>query len=153
MSVRTLFVTLTVGSFISNIALAAEQKILFNYDHVKFKGYTVCDIYCGQKYTDPPVSNMIKEGWKIVSSSPKEAIGKDTRIIGDETFSCSCVGTQYVLQKDDTPVPFADPKKESANKEVELLKKEIELLKQENNLIKQENENLKEQMKSKHKKK
>jgi hypothetical protein len=64
-------------------------------------------------------------------------------------FNCTCIGTQYVLHKDD---PASTPKPETPSKNEELLKKENNLLKKENDLLKQENETLKAQFKPKTKK-
>jgi hypothetical protein len=135
---------LVIGSFFStNISLAsAEQKIVFCVESIKYKSVTgseTCQIFCNSKYGQYEIDSFLSDGWRIVSSSPKEAIPSDV-------FDCICVGTQYVLQKDE-PIP------DVPNKEVELLKKENDLLKRENDLLKQENENLKVKLKTKQKKK
>ena len=157
MMIHILFLSLFVSSlFFTNISSAAEQRMLFNVESISYKkdtGSYMCQLACTTKYTDPPLEKMLTEGWHIVSSSPKEAIGEDDRVSYGKyghAYGCTCKGTQYVLQKND-PVSATQSAVPSQN-EV-LLKKENELLKRENDLHKQENENLKEQLKQKQKKK
>ena len=153
---RVLFITLAAGSlFVTNVAMAAEQKVIFELESTKARGSSqhTCAIECENfpkagKF--PKVAEMMKAGWRIISSSPKEVIQEDYRTVVDLVYGCTCVGTQYVLQKEE-PAPV--PKVETSNKEIELLKKEIELQKQEITQLKQENENLKTQLKPKQKKK
>lgn len=158
MTFRTLFVSLAVGSlFVSNVVMAAEQKIVFVVDYFKLRGSKTtaekCERSCSVKFNTGKLEPLTSTGWKIVSSTSKEAICVDDWAVAPGyplTLGCSGIGTQYVLQKDD---PILEPKAEVPNKEVELLKKETELLKQEIALLKQENENLKAQLKPKQKKK
>jgi len=120
--------------------------------------------------SDPDAKSLLSEGWKIVTSSPKEVIGEYywyTPCNGCQPHGCTCIGTKYILQKDG-PAPKVEisnsegaaldknkrtglhsPKVETPNNELELLKKENESLKQEITLLKQEIENLKNQIKSK----
>ena len=135
----------------ATLSHAAEQKIIFNAESVRYKsGTDNCQEICGRK-SDPPAESFMKDGWKIISSGQKEIIGSEywyTPCSTCEPHGCTCIGTQYVLQKDD-PAPL--PKVETSNKEVELLKKENDLLKQEISLLKQENKKLKSKPKSKKK--
>jgi hypothetical protein len=90
---------------------------------------------------------LVSEGWKIVSSSPKEVIGEDYRYVPCNTcepHGCTCIGTEYILQGE-RPAP----KVETTNNDLDLLKKENQVLKQEIKLLKHENENFRNQIKSK----
>jgi len=160
MTVHKLIVLFVAGSLFVATAAFAEQKIIFKVDSFKLRGSRTtsdrCQSACNAKYGyDGDVDTMIKEGWRIVSSNSKEAVGIEDWSPDPSipiTRGCTCLGTQYVLQKD-PPAPTPVPKVETPSKEVELLKKEIELQKQEITLLKQENETLKEQLKPKQKKK
>ncbi len=112
---------------------------------------------------------FLSEGWKIVSSSPKEVTGEQYWYVPCNTckpHGCICIGTEHILQKDE-PAPkietksnvFDTPGKdnrtvlqpvkvETSENALDLLKKENDLLKQENALLKQENETLRSQLKS-----
>jgi hypothetical protein len=158
MTIRNVLGPLVVGSLLFvNVASAMEQKIVFTVDSFKLRGSKAtvekCARACRVKYGDGKLEPLLADGWKIVSSTAKEAVCMEDWAVfpGDPLVQgCSGVGTQYVVQKDD-PAPVA--KVETSNKEVELLKKENDLLKQEIALLKQENENLKNQIKTKQKKK
>jgi uncharacterized small protein (DUF1192 family) len=158
---RTLVVSLAVGSFFATNPVYAEQKIIFGLETIKHQKDTKpasCELLCSYKDAKPGVDELIKEGWKIVTTSPKEIIASELQTHYFDypngtrkslIYGCDCVGTQYVLQKEEiAPAPKVD----TQNKEVELLKKETELLKQEIALLKQENETLKAQLKPKKKK-
>ncbi len=160
--------------FTATLLQAAEQKIIFNTEKIEHKSGTnskKCQDICSRK-SDPDAKSLLSEGWKIVTSSPKEVVGEYywyTPCRGCEPHGCTCIGTEYILQKDypapkvETPNREVDaqdknkrtelhaPKVETSNNELDLLKKENELLKQEITLLKQENENLKNQIKSKQK--
>ena len=158
MTVSKFLVGLSLGSlFVASLSHAAEQKILFKADSIKYRsgtGESVCQERCDRRSKD--INALISNGWRIVSSSPKDVIAAEYAYVSCSTckpLGCTCVGTEYVLQKDDPPTPTPEPKIEAPNKEMELLKKEIELLKQEISLVRQENENLKDQLKTQHKKK
>ena len=150
---KPLITALAVSTLsIVSIAWASEQKVIFELESTKSRGVSrhTCDSECTiipKIGRFPKASELLKDGWRIISSSPKEVIQVDYTTVADLTTGCTCVGTQYVMQKDDPP------KSDVPSKEVELLKKETELLKQEIAVLKQENENLKAQIKPKHKKK
>jgi hypothetical protein len=156
--------------FTATFLHAAEQKIIFNTERIKYESGTaakMCQDKCTRK-SGPDAKSLLAEGWKIVSSSPKEVIAETYKYTPCNTCSphgCTCLGTEYILQRD-APAPKVEtlnhepvvldknkqtglqaPKVESSNNELDLLKKEIELLKQENTLLKQQNENLKNQIK------
>lgn len=111
---------LLIGSF-----AYAEQKIVFSMESIKTRGYTSegCVGICSKKYAEIPLEQLTANGWKILSVSPKELIGKTDE---DKDFpaTCTCIGNQYLLQKEDN--------------DSNLLKKEIELLKKENEMLKTE---------------
>jgi hypothetical protein len=156
---------------IATLLHAAEQKIVFKTEKIEYKSGTSskkCQEICSRK-SGPDTKSLLSEGWKIATSSPKEVIGEYywyTPCNGCEPHGCTCIGTEYILQKDDpapkveTPNSEVDaldknkrtrlhtPKVETSSNELELLKKENELLKQEITSLKQENENLKNQKKS-----
>lgn len=134
-----------VSFFSTNIVLAAEQKIIFNVESLKTNvSQSSCTRDCS-KYNDESVSELMNKGWRIVNSFPKEAIG-----LVDHRYNCMCVGTQYVMQKDDpTPVMASNV----PSKAEELLKQENDLLKREISVLKQENDSLKAKIKPKQKKK
>ncbi|MDP2279333.1 MAG: hypothetical protein Q8K51_14035, partial [Nitrospirota bacterium] len=109
---------------------------------------------------DCRLDSLLSEGWLIVSSFSKETIVVDwtsesgwAPLMGQNIvkyYGCSCVGTQYVLRKEDKST-MANSK--ISGKEVDLLKKENELLKKENEMLKLENERLKGKLKAKQKSK
>jgi hypothetical protein len=149
MKTSALFITLIICSlFASSVSFATEQKVLFNVESIRYQpGTGNCQSICNSKYNDPPLKTMLDQGWRIISSSPKEAIGSNYWFLPAKygrSHKCTCIGTQYILQKD-APVPVAKPDVPSKNEE--LLKKENELLKRENNLLKQEIKNLKDKLK------
>ena len=153
MNIRFLLISLLIFSFFAtNISLAADQKIIFNVESISYKsgtGADDCQYACERYDRDPPLNELRAQGWRIISSSPKEVIGRDYRYfeyLDSKPHGCTCKGTQYVLQKD-------DPKPDVSIQNEEFLKKENELLKRENELLKQENENLKDKLKLKKKKK
>lgn len=144
MKVNTLCASVLISSLlVTNISLAgAEQRMLFNVESISFESGTgsyECQAACKAKYNDPPLEQMLAEGWRIASSSPKEAIGINYwyEASSNRTYGCTCKGTHYVLQKS------------GADQSAEWLKKENELLKRENALLKQENEYLKDRLKQK----
>jgi hypothetical protein len=151
---------------------AAEQKIIFNTEKIEYKSGTSskrCQDMCSRR-SDPDAKSLLSEGWKIVTSSPKEVIGEYywyTPCNGCQPHGCTCIGTEYILRKD-SPAPKVETSNNEVdaldknkrtglhvsevatlNNELDLLKKKIELLKQEYILLKQENENLKNKLKSK----
>ncbi|MGA7826611.1 MAG: hypothetical protein WCA04_03065 [Geobacteraceae bacterium] len=157
--------------FTATLVHAAEQKILFNAESVKFEsgtGSERCRDKCNRK-SGPDAKLFLSEGWKIVSSSPKEVTGEQYWYVPCNTcrpHGCICIGTEYILQKDE-PDPkietksnvFDTPGKDNrtvlqpvkvvtSENALDLLKKENDLLKQENALLKQENETLRSQLKS-----
>jgi hypothetical protein len=160
--------------FTATLLQAAEQKIIFNTEKIEYKSGTSskkCQDICSRR-SGPDAKSLLSEGWKIVSSSPKEVIGEYywyTPCNGCEPHGCTCFGTEYILRKDD-PAPKVEtpnseldaldknkrtglhaPIIETSSNELDLLKRENELLKQEIRLLKQENENLKNQIDSKQK--
>ena len=161
----------SIFHFTATLLPAAEQKITFNTEKIEYKSGTSskrCQDICSRR-SGPEAKSLLSEGWKIVTSSPKEVIGEQywyTPCNGCQPHGCTCIGTEYILQKDD-PAPKAETSNSEVddldkNKRIELpapnvetpinardLKRENELLKQEIRLLKQENENLKNQMKSK----
>jgi hypothetical protein len=158
--------------FSANLLHAAEQKIIFNAESIKYEsgtGSKQCQVKCSRR-SGPDVKSLLSKGWEIVSSAPKEVIAENYWYVPCNTcepHGCTCIGTEYILQSD-APAPKVEntinepdapdknkqsgllaPKVETSTGELDLLKKEIELLKQENTLLKQENQNLKNQIKSK----
>ena len=127
-----------------NTLQASDQKVVFCVESVNYKsgtGADACQGACNANYGSLQIDSVLSDGWKIVSSSPKEASGIDCSLSGNSGCGCTCVGTQYVIQKDNHAPIVTTP-----NKETELLQKEIDLLKQ-------DNENLKDKLKSNKKKK
>lgn len=140
-----LFIVVVFVLFISNSIQAAEQKIIFSLETVSSKRNL--NHVCQQVCTNPSLSTlksenveeMLNKGWRIVTSQPKEVPELDG--------TCSCNGTQYVLQKDDPE----DVKSDLSSQKEQLLVKENALLKQQVDLLKQENGSLKAQLTIKHK--
>jgi hypothetical protein len=153
---------------------AAEKKIVFNTESIKHEsgtGAEWCQDKCSRR-SGPDVKSLLSEGWKIVSSSPKEVIGEQYWYVPCNTCSphgCICIGTEFILEKDgparkmeaqSTVVEAPDKETrtvpapagvEAPKDELDLLKKENYLLKRENELLKQENETLRNQLRSKQK--
>ncbi len=138
--------------FTAPLLQATEQKIIFNTKSIEYKtgtGSMRCRDRCNKK-SDPDAALFLSKGWKILSSSPKEVIGEEYRYVPCNTcepHGCTCIGTEYTLQRDDPP-----PKAETPSNERDLLKNENDALKQEITLLKQEIEKLKNQIKSEQKK-
>jgi len=153
---------------------AAEKKIIFNTESVKYEsgtGSERCQNTCSRR-SGPEVKSFLSDGWKIVSSSPKEVIGEQYWYVpcnSCQPHGCICIGTEYLLAKDG-PSPKAEtrstavnapdrvnqtvptpPTVETSKDELDLLKRENDVLKQENALLKQENETLRNQLRSKKK--
>ena len=156
---------------LASLVQAAEQKSIFNTESIEYKsgtGSKRCQEKCTRK-SGPDIQSLLSEGWKIVSSSRKKVVEEEYWYVPCNTcepHGCNCIGTEYVLQKDE-PAPIADktvatadtrdnnqqsevsaPKGESSITELERLKNESVLLKQEISELKQEIEKLKNQIKS-----
>ena len=121
-----LVLVLLVGLLVSTSAYA-EQKIVFGLESIKYKGFTAedCQNDCGKYYQSIDIEETTSSGWKILSVTPKELHFNST-----ENYACTCVGSQYILQKEETT------KVDLTQREIKLLKKEIELLKNENTALK-----------------
>ena len=151
---------------------AAESKTVFNTGKIEYEagtGAERCRDKCWKK-SGPDVQSLLSEGWKVVSSSPKEVIGEHYSFVPCNTckpHGCVCIGTEYLLQRDE-PAPRIDakgnagdkrdndgrlavlpPESDSSKHELDLLKKEIELLKRENASLKHEIEILRNRLGSK----
>ncbi|MRR20367.1 hypothetical protein EG827_09270 [bacterium] len=129
---------------------AAEEKIIFNTESIEYKsgtGAKKCQDMCSKR-SGPDAKAFLSAGWKIVSSSPKKEIAEQYWYVpcnSCEPHGCTCIGTEYLLQKDQTVVPLG----ETSHIDRETLKNESDLLKQEIKILKQEIEDLKNQIKSK----
>jgi hypothetical protein len=150
---------------------AAEQKIVFNTEKLKYESGTgpkQCQDKCNRR-SGPDVNLLLSEGWKIIGSSPKEVVGENYRYAPCNTcepHGCVCIGTEYVLRMDTpaakvetsstgyyTPsevpqIRVESPKDEPLINEIELLKKKNELLLREISILRRENEELRNQLKS-----
>jgi hypothetical protein len=156
--------------FTTTLLHAAEQKIIFNVERIKYESGTaakMCQDKCSRR-SGLDAKSLLAEGWKIVSSSPKEVIAETYKYTPCNTcqpHGCICLGTEYILQRD-APAPKVETlnnepvvpdknkqtglqaqKVETSSNELDLLKKENEILKHENTLLKQQIENLKNQIK------
>jgi hypothetical protein len=162
----------TILLFSATLLHAAEQKIIFNAERIKFESGTAakqCQDKCSRK-SGPDVQSLLSEGWKIVSSAPKEIIGENywyTPCNTCQPHGCTCIGTEFILQRDvparrvETSNNEPDaldnnnrseryaPNVETSINELDLLKKKNELLLKEIRSLKQENENLQKQLRSK----
>jgi hypothetical protein len=157
--------------FTATFVHAAEQKIIFNTESIKFEsgtGSERCRDKCSRK-SGPDAKSFLSEGWKIIKSSSKEVTGEQYWYVPCNTckpHGCICIGTEYILQKDE-PAPkietksniFDAPDKgnrtvlqpvkvETSINALDLLKQENDLLKKENALLKRENETLRSQLES-----
>ncbi|MHC1699053.1 MAG: hypothetical protein AB9919_13540 [Geobacteraceae bacterium] len=134
--------------FTTTFGRAAEKKIIFNTESIEYKSGTGpkrCQDLCNKR-SGPDANSLVLEGWKIVNSSPQKVVGEQYRYVPCPTCSphgCTCIGTEYLLQKDD-----AAPKVETSSNELDVLKNEKDVLKQEIILLKREIELLKKQIKS-----
>ncbi len=166
---------LTFWTFLCTATLlhAAEQKTIFNTESIENKSGTSpkkCQDMCSRR-SGPDATSLLSEGWKIVNSFPKKVIAEDYWYIPCNTckpHGCTCIGTEYTLQKDaparkveipnierkapdkNTQTGRNAPKAEASDNEPDLLKKENDLLKQENTELKQQIKELKNQMKLQH---
>jgi hypothetical protein len=164
----------TILLFSATLLHAAEQKIIFNAERIKYESGTAakqCQDKCSRR-SAPDAQSLFSEGWKIVSSSPKEVIAENywyTPCNTCQPHGCTCIGTEYILQRD-VPAPRAEtsnnepdapdkdrrtglyaPNVETSINELDLLKKKNELLMKEIRSLKQENDKLKNQLRSKQK--
>jgi len=134
--------------FTATLVQAAEQKIIFNNENIEYKSGTgpkKCQDMCSRR-SGPDSNSFLANGWKIVTSAPKKEIAEQYWYVPCNTcepHGCTCIGTEYTLQKDDTVVPIV----ETSSLELEPLKNEYDLLKQEIKILKQEIEDLKSQIK------
>jgi len=157
--------------FTATLSYAAETKIIFNAETIKYEsgtGSKQCQDKCSRK-SGPDAGMLLSQGWKIVSSSPKELIGEGYWYVPCNTcepHGCICIGTEYILQRDGTAPKVEtsnnefdvmdknqrngvhSPDVETSINELELLKKKNELLIKEIRSLKLENEGLKNQLKS-----
>lgn len=130
---RLILLGLTVSFLlITRSSQAAEQKIIFNVESMKGNRNYMdsCRASCTDNYKDENVSELMKDGWSIVNSFQKNEVVDSY---------CTCVGTQYVMQKNNS-------------ESKELLKEENERLKVEIARLNKENESLKAKIKAKQKK-
>ncbi|MRR53280.1 MAG: hypothetical protein EG822_02040 [Deltaproteobacteria bacterium] len=135
--------------FATYVAQAAEQKIVFNTESIEYKSGTGpmrCQEICDKK-SGTDLTALLSDGWKIVSSTAKKVIGEQYRYVPCPTCSphgCTCIGTEYLLQRDIIP-----PRVDTSSSELYILKNEKDLLKQEVIQLKREIETLKNQIKPK----
>jgi hypothetical protein len=105
-------------------AVSAEQKIIFKVESISYKsgtGSDICQGFCNLKQDNSSIDEMLSQGWRIISSSPKEVIVENYHYYKySDPTGCTCKGTQYVLQKDET---VHGAKSDIASKNEELLKK------------------------------
>jgi hypothetical protein len=165
----TSFALMLIILFSTTNLLAWEQKTTFNTETIKFEsgtGQVRCQDRCMRK-SGPGVESLLSQGWRIISSTPKEITGEDYYFIPSNASNprgCTCIGTEYVLERDqpaqraesaDTGPypPYQAPQTGiTANgavpqiNENELLRKKNELLLKEIMTLRRENENLRNQL-------
>lgn len=105
----------------------AEQKLLFCADSVSTSRGTIpysCMLDCKKYSDDKCLQNELDSGWQITSTVQKSV---------PESIGCQCVGTSYVLTKDNAKTGPAASKEDYATlaRELESLRKEIDSLKSE----------------------
>lgn len=131
-------ILITATMFAGNVN--AEQAFVFKLDSIRVRPERkadACQIQCSftdslVPYSLPPLEERLKLGWKVVSTTAKTILAQ-----GNSDYTCTCVGTEYVLQKEEQAAPVPQGAGEALlKKEIELLQKEISLLKQENELLK-----------------
>jgi hypothetical protein len=166
---RSLFALSLIILFPTTNLLAWEQKTTFNTENIKFEsgtGKVRCQDRCMRK-SGPGVESLLSQGWRIISSAPKEITGEDYYYIPSNASNprgCTCIGTEYVLERDqpaqraesaDTGpyTPYQAPQTGvtatgavSQINEIELLRKKNELLLKEIMTLRRENENLRNQL-------
>ena len=106
MTFRTLVILAGLVS-VPNLAHATEQKIVFVVESIKYAkdtGSERCQNACSYKNTKPDLESLMNDSWKIVTSTSKEIIARDYeswRSAGiGSSYGCTCIGIQYVLQRD-----------------------------------------------------
>ncbi len=167
---RSLFALSLIILFPTTNLLAWEQKTTFNTENIKFEsgtGKVRCQDRCMRK-SGPGVETFLSQGWRIISSAPKEITGEDYYFIPSNASNprgCTCIGTEYVLERDqpaqraesaDTgpyPPPYQAPQTGviasgtvSQINENDLLRKKNELLLKEIMTLRRENEDLRNQL-------
>jgi hypothetical protein len=127
---------------------AAERKTVFNTERIEYKSGTgpeKCRDKCSKR-SGPDAKALLSEGWNIVNTSPKKVVAEEYWYVpcgSCEPHGCTCIGTEYTLQRNAPP-----PKAAPSDDERDTLKKENEALKRENSLLKLENERLRRQLTS-----
>jgi hypothetical protein len=103
---------------------ADEQRIIFNSESIQHEsgtGAEMCQEKCRRK-SGPDVKSFLSMGWKIVSSSPKEVVGEVYRYLPCNTcepHGCICIGTEYILQRDDQAPGAETPNKGAEPQEIQ----------------------------------
>lgn len=116
---------------------AAEQQVLFCSNQFTYNSYIreeKCRDMCSAYDSPNCLQDQLSRGWEVVASSSKNRLQSEPSrgTIG----ACSCVGTEYVLKKEEKQVVVA-PSPMTSEK-IALLEKEIELLKKENSMLQKE---------------
>lgn len=124
------------GTSVVTSTLAAEQQILFCAESISYTKdrYGANENLCLKSCREFSSSDCLQEktdaGWVIASATSKSVPSRE------QWFgACSCVGTQYILNR-----PDEKPSSPTSNSEISLLNKEIELLKKENEMLKKDAE-------------
>jgi len=153
---------------VAGISEATEQQIIFCLEQYKNAPDTYyCEKKCTEEYKSCSLNQLLSDGWLVITSSQKENVivpwestpgqylqAFNNMYVSPKNAGCSCIGTQYVLRKEDKQLAgLATAKVAVSDTEVALLNKEIELLKKENEMLKKENESFKKKSKAKQKSK
>ena len=75
-----------------------EQKVVFIIDHAKYVGRNAaifCPDSCNQLNDGRSIEKLLNTGWKVITATPKERV-----IASVDESSCTCVGTQYIVEKE-----------------------------------------------------
>jgi len=76
------------------VSCGKQQKVIFEAESISYKGgdrHWVSDIQRDCSAISESLAAYMKEGWKVVSSSPKEKLVTSNR--------GKCVGTEYIIEK------------------------------------------------------
>lgn len=141
---------------------AFENTTVFNTESLEYKGGTGpkrCKERCDRR-SGTNIAALQAEGWKIVNSSPKKIVAEEYRYVpcpSCEPHGCTCIGTEYTLQRD-TPAPKAESRKNEFRvpetkkrpilheSEAKTSPSELDQLRMENSSLKQEITSLKQEI-------
>lgn len=97
------FVKWNKGKVKKELALIQkQQKIVYTVDSMKYKNEFLTQLACEKACNNASdsVQSYLSDGWRIVASSPKQMPGLMAFESSVTSDGCTCIGTEYVLEKE-----------------------------------------------------